>query len=488
VQMAGNVVSVQSVVPPPVRPLRVGLLASLNELDPRKAVDYVSGMILDQIFEPPYAAVGERTEPRLFEPLRNEDAGKSMQYSAAIRPGITFSDGTPLTAEIAARSLSSVSVFGGKAKVDVHGDRVWFILASPNPRFELTLTQSSCAIVLDRGAQLHGTGPYMFSERPNLRMLQRATQLRLVRNPHYSGTVRSAGLEFHVLPSEGDGTPRALVEALRGGTIDLTTALSAADLTAWKVAGVAPLTRPSNSTCLLFMNTERRPFDSAPARRAVAAAIDLVDIASRSYDRNPIAFVATNVLPPSMTRTVGTLRPRSSDAAQLARDSALQGARLTLLVPWCPRPYLLKPLAVAECIQKQLAAIGVTVSLHVTRNSDEYFENLEGGRFDLALGGWIADTADPADYYEALLSSHAIQNESLANHARWNDPTTDGLLERFRTNASELQRQQIERVIADEVPFLPLMYGQTCVSHGRQVRNVAISPTGSIALAMMSVA
>src|ERR1051326_3258810 len=299
-----------------VRSVKVGVLAAISEVDPRKAVDYVSGLVLDQVFESPYAAgAGQPTaEARLFWPLRSEDGNKGRQYSAAIRPGIFFSDGTPLTPELAARSLRGSSVLADKATVEVRGDRVWFTLSASNPRFELTLTQGGCAIVFDHGQQLFGTGPYMFAERPNVRQLQLAPRVQLVRNPHHRakggcGIVFDHGqqlfgtgpymfaerpnvrqlqlaprvqlvrnphhrakagvdeIEFHVHLPENDGTPRALVEALRSGSVDLTTALSAADLVTWKIDRVAPLTKPSNSTGFLYLNTARRPLDDARAAR-----------------------------------------------------------------------------------------------------------------------------------------------------------------------------------------------------------------------------
>jgi len=472
----------REVVVPNIRVVRVGIPGTINDLDPRKAVDYVSGVILDQIFEPPYAAIAGRpsAEPLLFEPLRSEDGNKGLQYSAAIRPGIHFSNGTPLTADIAARSLRSATVLEGKAKVDVHGDRVWFILSSPNPRFELTLTQGGCAIVLDTALQIFGTGPYMFEERPNLKLLQRSAQLRLVRNPHDHRPAQVDEIEFHVLRPESDGVPQALIEALRSGSIDLTTALSASDLTTHHLSSVSPVIRPSSSTAFLYMNTSRRPLDTAAARRSIAAAIDLLELTSKTYDRNPAAFVATSALPPSMSRGGGAPRARSV-------DGSLAGTRLSMLLPWTPRPYLLKPAAVAAAIQKRLADRGIVVSLVETRDSEEYFTFLTSGRFDLALGGWIADTADPADYYEALLSSEAVGNRNFANHARWNHPATDALLAQFRIDPSEEHRRSIEQLIADEEPFLPLMHGQTCAVHGRRIRNVTLSPTGSISLASVSV-
>ena len=166
--------------------VRVGVLSSITKLDPREADDNISGLVLEQIFETPYSITGGETKvrPQLFEPLRH-DGG--LQYSAAILPGIRFSDGTPLTAELAARSLRGAKVLQSKATVDVKGDRVVFTLREPNPRFDLTLSHGGTAIVLDNIAQLHGTGPFMFEQRPNVRLLQTAKNIRLVRNPHYRG-------------------------------------------------------------------------------------------------------------------------------------------------------------------------------------------------------------------------------------------------------------------------------------------------------------
>jgi hypothetical protein len=130
-------------------------------------------------------------------------------------------------------------------------------------------------------------------------------------------------IEFCVLQPHNDGTPRMLLEALRNGDIDLTTALSASDLVTWKISGVAPFTKPSNSTAFLYMNTVRRPLDTAMARKGIAATIDLLEIASSSYDRNAAAFVATAALPPSMSRTGGTVRAHSGDATRLIQESGL---------------------------------------------------------------------------------------------------------------------------------------------------------------------
>ena len=468
--------------------IRVGVLSPINKLDPRDAVDYVSAIVLAQIFDTPYVSVaGENgVRPALFEPLRREN-DVSTEYSAEVRSEIQFSDGTPLTAEIAVRSLRGSSVLAGRVSIDLRGERIWFRLASPNPRFELALAQSSCAIVLDKAMQLLGTGPFMFAQRPNLRLLQMATSLNLVRNPHYGGRCAADEVHFIPLPADSDGSPSKLVEALRTGAIDLTTALSAGDVAVHHLVGLSAAMQPSNSTALLFFNSEEGAFRSRETRRAVASAIDTYALTAASYSRNPAAFIAASVLPPAMGRSGTAPRFDRAASAQAVEAAGARGAKLTMVVPWGPRPYLPRPLQVAQTIQAQLADAGIALSLRVTKSSDDFFTALYSGTFDLALAGWIADTADPADFYEALLWSESVGGDNHSNYGRWKDPATDHALSRYRSAPTDMHRQAIDRIIREEVPFIPLMYGQSTAVHVRRLRNVAISPIGILPIADIAV-
>lgn len=460
--------------------LRIGILSPIGKLDPRDAVDSISGMVLGQIFETPYTiGAGEtNARPCLFEPLRAEGR---LQYSAGIREGAKFSDGTPLTADLAARSLRGAKILASKALVDVRDDRVWFTLTSPNPRFDLTLTQGNTAIVLDRGTQLLGTGAYMFEQRPNLRLLQTAKNIRLVRNPHYGSAVSADVLDFLVCPAGEDGSPRQLVEALRRGDVDMTTSLTMAELAVSPLTGVVPSMQPANSTGILFFNTERRHFMNADVRRGIALALDLHAIATASYEKNPVAFVAPNLLPPMMGRNPGM--PPAMDRAEARRLVGDTLPRVSLLVPWAPRPYMPKPLPAAQAIQKQLAEIGVTVDLLETKTGEEFFNDLVRGNYDLALAGWIADTPDPADYFEALLWSKMCEGENHSNHSRWKNRVMDEALMRFREAPTEENKREIHRLVREEAPLVPLIYGQSVVVHSRKIRNVTMTATGVLSLA-----
>ncbi len=463
------------------RILRVGILSAMTRIDPRDAVDQVSGMVLDQIFEPPYALdPGNATRPRLLEPLQPRGP---LQYAATVRRGIHFSDGTPLTADIVVRSLRATKALANKAVVEANGDQICFTLSAPNPRFDLFLTNGNCSIVLERGSELAGTGPFMFDRRADLRVLQSAKSIRLVRNPHHVNNDGGVDeVEFLVCPAEADGSPLAMVEALRRGDIDLTSALSMRDVTVHQIPGVTPALQPGNSTGILFFNTERAMLSDRDVRRGIGLALDVNEIASASFDRNPLAFVAPSLLPPMMGRSTGFPESDRDQAKRLIAGSALPLTRLTLLVPWAPRPYLPKPLPVATVIRKQLGELGIAVELRQPKTSEEFFNDLVRGNYDLALGGWIADTPDPADYYEALLWSKMAEGENRSNDSRWKNADADAALMRFREAPSEENKRELDRLVREEAPLVPLIYGQSVIVHSRKIRNVPVSATGMLSL------
>ncbi len=459
------------------RILRVGILSAMAKIDPREAVDNVSGMVLGQIFESPYALEsGETTvRPRLLDPLQRRGP---LQYSAAVCGGIRFSDGTPMTAGIVARSLGSAKALTNKAVVEVKGDQVWFTLSVPNPRFDLCLTQGNCAVVLERDAELFGTGPFMFVGRPDERTLQSATSIRLVRNPHHGHANGVDEVQFVVRPAEADGSPRMLVEALRQGEIDVTNALTMRDLSAHQIAGMTPALQPGNSTGILFFNTEHAMLTNAAVRRAITLALDVNEIAAASFDRNPLAFVAATLLPPMMGRSVGVPVKDRDLARRMLEGNTIRLARLSLLVPWAPRPYMPKPLPVAMLLQKQLGEIGIAVDLRQPKTGEAFFDDLARGNYDLALAGWITDTP--------LLWSKMAEGENHSNHSRWRNAAADEALMRFREAPTDENKRQIDRLVREEAPLVPLIYGQSLVVHSRKIRNVSVSATGVLSLASVT--
>lgn len=457
--------------------LRVGTLTAAGELDPRRTQDLGTVMVLTQVFEPPFELPVEDRPPKplLFaDALREEEGGAAL--SAAVRPEIKFSDGTPLTAAIAADSLASTDVVAKAATVEARGDRVWFRLRRPNPRFDVVLAQSYAGIVLQRDGKLLGTGPFVVADAGS-----EAGVVRLARNPHFRRPAPLDEVEFRAYPNHD-----ALAAAVDAGEVDLTSALSRDDVA--KVREARKQFLPGSSTAILYFNTERPGLDDVRVRRALALAVDRVEVTRTSYS-NALAFAATSLLPPIM----GSFRDGLTSAPERARELLREVGnklppRLRMVLVWGPRPYMPQPKTAATVIARQLGDVGVQVEIVPTTTNEEYNRRIRAGDYDLLLTGWIADTLDAADYLDANLSSEHVPTPEAApvnraNRSRWRDRTMDQLLARFREQRSEEARAAVLERLRDEAPLVPLMYGPTVVVHSWRLLGFEASPLGLPSLA-----
>lgn len=445
--------------------LRVGLESPVHTLDPGKAQDLVSALVVRQVFETPFLldANSSSVTSRILEmPLRSEGP---LVYSAAVRPGIRFSDGTRLDAGLLAAALSRVEPLKEQAAVESDGDRVRMSLRRPNSRFDLTLTQTFCAITRQKVGGLLGTGPYRVAR-------QTRNALHLVRNPCFEGPVGFGEILFTVYPPGPNGDNEALVRAIEAGEVDFTNAISRNE--AEGLRGVRTWIEPGNSTAILYFNIER--LTDREVRRALALAINRQEVAGAFYS-NALAFTASSLLPRVMGAVPDDLTYDLQKALMLlGRPGVERPARLRLLLIWSSRPYLPQPRAAAEWIARYLGRLGIETEIVAPASSSEYFRAEAAGDYDMVLSGWIADTPDPADFLEANLSSQMIPAPgkdpvNSTNSARFRHEATDRALARYRESPSLACKTEILGLVAEEVPLLPLMYGPTIFVHSRRVAN-----------------
>ncbi len=446
--------------------LRVGLVTPVQTLDPAAAQDVVVALVVRQIFEAPYALASDNhsAEACLFtghleaHPRRGRDV-----LSAAVRPGIRFSDGTELVADHVAEALSKAEALREHAIVESADGRIQFTLEQPNGRFELVLAQNFCVIGRRVGTngELLGTGPYRLAD-------ERAPGVvRLVKNPCYRESVGFDEIHFTVYPPTAAGGNSRLLRAIEAGEVDFTNAVTRKDVE--RLSGVKKMIRPGSATAILYFNTERLP--DPRVRKAMALAVDREEIASAFYS-NVVAFTATSLLPRVLGGYYddGLSHDLQAAVKLLARPGVRRPERLRLQVIWGPRLYLPQPLKAAEIIAQQLARLGIELEFVVSETSTEYYERFAEGDYDLGLSGWIADTPDPADFLEASLSSHTIAEPgrvlvNSGNEARWRNDAVDRALAHYRQDASEKWKTKILDLVRDQVPLLPLMYGPTIFVH-----------------------
>jgi ABC-type transport system substrate-binding protein len=446
--------------------LRVGIVAPVQRIDPYGTIDYIGGVVAGQLFQPPFGFVnaGSAIRPVVFaDPLRKET---ETRWSGVVRPGLKFSDGSSVTADDVIASLKRAWTEDRGVTLDKAGGRISFEfpdeLSDPHPM----LVPTWCA-VSKAGAGEIGSGAYVLGEGST------STEIRLVRNPHYGGEQGPASIKEVILrcyQPDADGTCAPLRAAVESGEIDFTQVLSRDE--AASLSRVRKLYQPGSSAAILFLNCERL---TAPQRQGICASLDRYALTSLCYS-NPAGFVARGLLPPRMGSFGDGVAPRPVDAETFA-----DLGRLKLAVIWGPRPYISKPLQVAELLKDQLASVGLQVDVDVAPDADTYFKWMNDGEYDAVLTGWIADSGDPADFLSSLLASDCIPqvgvaNPAAANLARWQNAEADELLGAIRSGGEAELMGRLVRLVGEEAPLLPLMYGPSVTVLSRRVRSFEPHP------------
>lgn len=469
-------------LPPNLPPhtLRVGVLSHIASTRPWEIHDHVTALALLQVYETPYVSPTDGGPPRpvLFaEPLRQE--GDPLVLSASVRPGATFSDGTPCTAAAVATSLSRVRDIAAHAEVRARGERVEFRLRAPDPHLATTLTQPFCGVALESRGQLLGTGPFLAPEPLDGSDPIRADKLLLRANPRAAKVPALGGVLIEFYPDA-----EVLLAAVHAGEVHITYSLTFAHLAKLRGAPVFPKTLEGSSTGILFLNVERPALADPRVRRALCAAISRTEIARVSYGASGMGFAAPGLLPPFLKKDVplGSVDGSPVQARQLLDEAGLSAPeRLTLVLTWGPKPYLPDPPAAAKSLAESFRPLGTELTVVQPHDRGEYVGHLERGDYDLLLGGWIADTPLAADFVDSLLSSEMLTSKTAPraaayNLSRWQDPATDRALAQFRRTDDVKDLVPIARTVHEQGILVPLLHGKLIAVSHRDTRRFEPSP------------
>jgi peptide/nickel transport system substrate-binding protein len=251
----------------------------------------------------------------------------------------------------------------------------------------------------------------------------------MVRNPHHTfgpswarnqGPAYLNSVTFVPIPSD-----TTAVSELLAGQVDVSD-VSGGELS--RVQGNTNFTLHRSLTQILFylmFNTGKAPFNNAAVRRAVAEAIDrkaMVATAAQGLGK-----VATSALSPA-------IYDYDAGSAKYVPKLDLAAARAAIAAAHATGPYTLLSVSLynlntaAELVQAALAQVGMQVNI-VNPALAQYQSDLNGGNFDLALGGYTY--TDPDVLY---LFFHSSQIGGGLNWLDVRDPTLDKLLNDGRNN------------------------------------------------------
>ncbi|MDR1618956.1 MAG: ABC transporter substrate-binding protein [Treponema sp.] len=260
--------------------LRFGLTTEPATLDPLNPANTADGRsILFNVFEGLVKPDGDgRLRPAAAESWTVEDGGRVWVF--ALRKGLTFHDGTPVTPEDVKFTLDTAARAGfegftGIERVETAGSgTIRVILREPDPEF---LPYITVGIVPknnpNREKHAVGTGPFKIERYTAQRSLV------LVKNPAYwqPGLPHLDKVTF-VFLADSD----ALLMGLRGRSIDAA-GVTGSIYHQLDRARFDAMPYPSASVQLLALNNAVPPFNDLRVRRALNYGIDIREVIDTAF-------------------------------------------------------------------------------------------------------------------------------------------------------------------------------------------------------------
>lgn len=394
------------------------------------------------------------------------------EWTFTIREGVNFHDGTPLTTEDVARSLTTAAaasptprILDGVDMTAVATDEttVTVTTAVADPLVPQRMSSPQLSILAAsayKGASVNpvntGTGPFV------LTAVDGTSGATLDRNEDYWGESASAsGIDVQFVP---DGTARAA--ALRTGTADVVEAIPVSQVAQIDEDLVFEVPMPRTNT--LYLNTGSGPFADPAVRAAAREAINRATIVSGVYEGR--ADVAEGLLGPALPWAAGERGEDYQTAlAKRAKPAPVDGVRISLGT-FTDRAELPE---VAVQLEQQLEAAGFIVEQDVRE-----YQYIEADALDGAFDAFILsratvlDSGDPVAY---MYSDFAC--EGSFNISQFCDTTVDKALEKAAALPSGPERRKA--IIAAEAQILALDAAIPML-HERVIQGEGAGVTGAL--------
>jgi ABC-type oligopeptide transport system substrate-binding subunit len=256
----------------------------------------------------------------------------------------------------------------------------------------------------------------------------------------------------------------------KSGKLDILSTPTSEDL--MKAPGQKLQVNPYWATRSLVLNVQKKPVSDPGFRRALLYALDREALPGvlRNGERK-----VTGLIPPGLLG-YRQLPLATADPARALKErtQAVPGGKLVEL------SLLVRDLdadrRVAEWISGQLEKIGVRLKTRVAPGG-AYFNELEAGRFDLALTVMSFDIASPLEILRTFETGNAL------NRGHWTHVGFDALLgqltrEQDASAAASLVDQTTQLVEVKDIAVIPLGYPTQPFMLGKRVVSFAITPFG----------
>jgi peptide/nickel transport system substrate-binding protein len=461
--------------------------SSPTNLDPRVGLDARSERIDELLFDD----LCTRDEHFKVQPGLAErwDIPDPRTYIFHLHRGVTFHDGRPLTSRDVKWTFDSLlqgkirstkaAVYRPVDRIDAPDDStVVFHLKEPFATFLWNVSDGAIGIVpYGSGDEISrhpiGSGPFRFvTAEPDKEVV-------IERNDSYWGeNARLKRVRFAVIP---DATTRAL--ELRKGSADIAMTSLTGDmvLALERESNLEVLHAPGTVLAYMAFNTRDPVLKDVRVRQAVAYAIDRTAIIH--YLMRDFARPAYSLLPPESWAYNGDVPrydynpDRARQLLEQAGYPAVNGVRLRITLKTSTEE---DTRLMAAVLQQQLREVGIVLDIR-TFEFATFFSDVTRGAYQLHSLRWIGGNEDP-DIFEYVFHS-AKFSPNGANRTYYANPRVDALIDQARSELDQNARQQIyaeiQRILAEDLPYINLWYIENVMVHTERVRNLTLNPPGN---------
>ena len=425
-------------------------------------------------------------------------------YTFNLKQGITFSDGTPVTAQSYVYTLTrallpdvkspiasfflgpiagSDGVSNGKTRTltgvkAIDKNTLQITLKQPAAYF-LQIMANSIAYPLNQtiinqygqtdwvnhaAGNGIGTGPFMVKE------WDHNTKMVLVPNPQWYGA-KTKLTEVDMLFVNDQSTA---FKAYQAGQYNFVWNIGPQDLTGAK--SMPGYTSESLlQTDLLFFSNKMAPFNNAAVRQAFAYAIDKETLATAIFKGS--AVPAPTIIPPGMPGYQPNYQGLAYDKSKAL--AALQNAYPDVSkVPPITFSFPNSQVSQSEASALQQmwqTALGIQVKL-LSVELNAYNTETANHQVQFGFTQWSADFPDPYDWLTLNLFSTASNNSG-----DWNNPQFDQTVKQAEQTTGDTRIQlynQAEQIAISDVGWLPLDHQALSANIPSWVHGVSLNNTG----------
>jgi len=408
-----------------------------------------------------------------------------------IRSGVTWSDGKPFTpADVVFTfnllkkypALDGNGVWSQISGVSASGQQVTFTFKSANVPFAATIAQTPIvpehiwSTVSDPAKYANtdpvGTGPFMLSSFA-------PTQYTLSKNPKYWDAAKIAPSRV-IFPAEASSQATNQLDVSSGQFDWAYTFLPDVKSTyVDRNPSHNVYWFPPGGTIGLYLNLTKAPYTNVSFRQGISASLDRTTIAQKAVNgymqqASLSGLILPNLqqwLDPSLPNQGLITQDRTAALADFAKAGyTLRGGKLigpdgkqasmTIVLPNSFTDWV----AAATETSSELGAVGIKVTLDEPQYA-QYSDEIQGGTFDAAIGGFGGTGSPYTDFNNALNSTYAapVNTPTANNFERYKNPAVDQDLAALASATGQQAQQQatykIEQVMYSTVPVVLLYYG-----------------------------